>query len=520
MMKIAFRADATIQIGTGHIMRCLTLADALREHGVQTSFICRDLPGFPAKLFKDRGHELHMLPAPLDDKFTPQGGPAHAAWLRVPWEEDAAQTSRVLQRLGKLDWLVIDHYALDCCWEESLRPYTKKIMVIDDLADRNHDCDLLLDQTMAASDNSYVNLVPPACHFLLGPKYALLRPQFFRYRENALERKKRVSKIRNVLIAMGGTDPENITGIVLQGLDLLDDKNINVTVVLGSSAPYLSKVAQQAQNFSFPVRVLSDVKKMAELMAEQDVCVGSGGMTAWERCVLGVPSIVIVFADNQAHVIDTLSAQGAVYFLGKAKEIFPKDIKNALFFLKENPETYRTMVDNCLKVCDGKGTKRVLSSILAMGITLRLAEARDCRQYWAWANDPIVRESSFSSATIPYEDHVKWFHSKLDDPESFLYVADLMDGTPVGQIRFEYSVPQTIISVSVGERFRGFGLGTPLIKKSVVLFREQFSELSKIIAKIRLENDASIAMFQRSGFVNVGIFQRLSGDSFVQMILN
>jgi len=519
MMKIAFRADASIRIGTGHIMRCLTLADALRRHGAQTVFICRDLPGFPTKLFRDSGHELHMLPAPLEEKFISREEPSHSAWLGVPWEEDVAQTSQVLQNSGKLDWLVIDHYALDWRWEESLRPYTKKIMVIDDLADRKHDCELLLDQAMAATDNRYANLVPPACQFLLGPEYALLRTQFLQYRKNPIEKKKSRSYIRNVLVAMGGTDPENISGIILQGLELLDDKEIKVTVVLGSSAPHLSEVTNQAQNLSFPVRVLSDVKNMAELMAEQDVCVGSGGMTAWERCALGVPSIVILFADNQARVIDTLSTKGAAYFLGKAKEISPENIRTALHVLKEDPETYRTMVDNCLKVCDGKGTKRVLSTILARGITLRLAETRDCRQYWEWANDPVVREASFSSAPIPYDDHVKWFHTKLNDPESFLYVAELMDGASVAQIRFDCENKIAFIDVSVDRKFRDLGIGSKILGEGIKIFRSHRPNFL-IKSEVFVRNIASQRIFQQNGFIKEKIMQNETKEKYITFILN
>ncbi len=178
-MRVVFRADASIQIGTGHVMRCLTLADALRERGVETLFICRDLAGFSAEMFVSRGHDIRMLAAPQGVRQATPNEPVHAKWLEVSWEEDAKETGEILESVGEVDWLVVDHYALDFKWESLLYSNVSKIMVIDDLADRRHECDLLLDQNLYDNMNvRYQERTPAACKHILGPQFALLRSEF------------------------------------------------------------------------------------------------------------------------------------------------------------------------------------------------------------------------------------------------------------------------------------------------------------------------------------------------------
>ena len=180
-MKVAIRVDASNKIGTGHVIRCLTLAIQMRRSGDFVLFICRELPGHLCELIESNGFDVFRLPAKKIqfESIAHSSGTPHASWLGVDWETDAAQTYDCMLSHGFFDWLIVDHYAIDYCWEKKLSPLTKKLMVIDDLANRKHDCDLIIDQNLYSKfERRYDNLVPKNCHKLLGPKYVLLRKEF------------------------------------------------------------------------------------------------------------------------------------------------------------------------------------------------------------------------------------------------------------------------------------------------------------------------------------------------------
>jgi len=226
-MKIFVRADASVQIGTGHVMRCLTLADELRGRDAEIVFVCREFAGNLCGYIEEKGYVVHRLPV---SDAPDQGVGAdlkHAAWLGADWQTDGGQVEEIIKRLAApLDWLIVDHYALDERWEEYLRPYVKKIMVIDDLADRAHDCDLLLDQNFYENlESRYDGLVSAWCKKLLGPKYALLRPEFREARKNL---RKRDGHVKRIMIFFGGSDPANETTKALEAIRMLKRPDIAV----------------------------------------------------------------------------------------------------------------------------------------------------------------------------------------------------------------------------------------------------------------------------------------------------
>jgi UDP-2,4-diacetamido-2,4,6-trideoxy-beta-L-altropyranose hydrolase len=481
-------------------MRCLTLADALRERGFETLFICRELDGFSAKMITDRGHDLRLLPAPEKTNQVLPNNPAHAPWLGVPWGQDAEQTNEILQSLGSVDWLVVDHYALDFRWEGRLRSRVQKIMVVDDLADRRHDCDLLLDQTLAASEERYRSLVHEECDLLLGPRYAMLRPEFALNRDAALEKRKQTTSIRKILVAMGGTDPFNITERSLQGIELLGNKKLEVTVVLGSSAPHLKAITEKAQKSKLRVSVLTDVQNMAEIMVDHDLCIGSGGMTSWERCVLGLPSLTITLADNQEPVLRELDSLGGTKHIGTFDSIEPVDVRDGMLEFFENIPSFHGMAVTGHEICDGRGTGRIVSSIYASSLSLRPATSDDCHIYWEWANDPTVREQAFSQEFIPYAKHIVWFQNKLSNPDSFLFVWLLGNRTKIGQVRFDCENSEALIDISIDKKYRGYGLGNVILIKSIyhmLLIRKDI----KFKACVLKNNIVSQKIFTDIGFI-------------------
>jgi UDP-2,4-diacetamido-2,4,6-trideoxy-beta-L-altropyranose hydrolase len=300
---IVFRADASVDIGTGHVMRCLTLAQALRKNGARCSFVTRALPGNLSQRLSDEGFDVTVLPAPSGTP--PAGPPAYAAWAGVDWSKDAMETRATFSK-DQPDWLVLDHYAFDARWQRVAKPYGTRLMVIDDLADRPHDCDLLLDQNLGQEKANYKGLVPDACTFLMGPQYALLRPDFLEVREQALARRAK-QDFRQLLITMGGVDRVDATSVVLGALrDAPLPKDLCITVVMGSTAPALKRVQSLAKRMPWPTEVVVDVTNMAMRMAAADLAISTGGGTTWERLFLQLPSLVMPIADNQVTYLKLL----------------------------------------------------------------------------------------------------------------------------------------------------------------------------------------------------------------------
>lgn len=358
-MRIAFRTDASLQIGTGHVMRCLTLADALREHGAQCRFICRPHSGHLLDLIAKRGHQAIALPA-VNDHYKAPADPAHAAWLGTDWATDAEQTSKVLDQ-QPMDWLVVDHYALDHRWEQAMRPACHRLMVIDDLADRPHDCDLLLDQNLGRTEHHYDDLLKAGTQRLIGPHYALLRPEFAQWREYSLARRTQ-PKLEHLLITMGGVDQGNVTGQILGALKICElPQNLQITVVMGPKAPWLSQVQSLAVEMPWPTKVLVGVNNMAQLMANSDLAIGAAGSTSWERCCLGVPTIQLVLAENQKAIAEVLVKEGAAILIEAEK--LQQDLPVLLKQLGETP-TPQSMICSAFDEADGKGTARIIELII------------------------------------------------------------------------------------------------------------------------------------------------------------
>jgi UDP-2,4-diacetamido-2,4,6-trideoxy-beta-L-altropyranose hydrolase len=362
-MHIVFRTDASLQIGTGHVMRCLTLADSLRERGSQSTFICRPHTGHLQNLIQQRGHSVTAL-APADDAFIASSDPSHAQWLGTNWYSDSEQTRQALG--GHVaDCLVVDHYALDRRWEQAMRPLARSILVIDDLADRPHHCDLLLDQNLGRRPEHYKELVPPHCQVLTGSRYALLRPEFSTMRAYSMERRKTQPALRQLLITMGGVDQPNATGKVLQVLKTCAlPIESRITVVMGLTAPWLKSVKALAAQMPWPTLVVVNINDMAQRMADSDLAIGAAGSSSWERCCLGLPSILVILADNQNTSCAELGAIGAAEIIGKLEHIEQR-LPDQLSSFLAIPQTLKTCSDAASSVCDGTGTTFVVNKILS-----------------------------------------------------------------------------------------------------------------------------------------------------------
>ncbi len=371
-MKVALRADASLQMGSGHVMRCLTLADALKARGAQCHFISRAHPGHLLEAIYQRGYKVNSLVAPVIRAqaaiktiaikvLDPQQEPAHAAWLGSTWQADAQETAAVLADLQP-NWLVVDHYALDQRWETALQPHYQKLMVIDDLADRPHCCDLLLDQNLGSEPEHYAQWVPAHCQVLTGPHYALLRPEFAELRPYSLQRRQARPALRQLLITMGGVDQPNATGQVLQALKSCSlPADCSITVVMGLTAPWLKNVRELAAQMPWPTEVVVNVNDMARRMADSDLAIGAAGSTSWERCCLGLPTLMVVLAENQQASAQSLEAAHAARLIGSVSNIATQ-LPQALRELFDSKHPTRMSLA-ASAITNGQGVEKILKTM-------------------------------------------------------------------------------------------------------------------------------------------------------------
>lgn len=338
---VAFRVDASQEIGYGHVTRCLALADALAELGFSSKFILRKHSNWAVEIIRRHGHTATLLTACLNSgKEDIESGRAHGHWLDMPCKEDARQTLQALAA-DPVGCVVIDHYGLDYRWEGFIRQATGAVIaVIDGLADRKHDCDLLLDPTYCEEGaRRWDGLVPRETRLLVGPRYALLRPEFA---EALSLRRARSGEIRRILIAFGGSDPSNATSVALEAVFLLGRGDLPIDVVVGGDNPKAAEIRERCARHGC-ARFHFDTTEMAKLMAEADVAIGGGGTMMWERLFLGLPAIVVSIAPNQVALSERVAETGAVLYLGPVEKTNPSQIMQALAVLVGAPERVRRM---------------------------------------------------------------------------------------------------------------------------------------------------------------------------------
>lgn len=362
-MRVTFRTDASSQIGTGHVVRCLTLADALREQGAECQFVCREHEGHLMDHICSRGYQVDALPR-ADANASSESDLAHADWLGVDWSTDAREMQQ-LTADTKFDWLIVDHYALDHRWESALRSSCKRIMAIDDLADRQHDCDLLLDQNYGSSAGRYLGLVRANCIQCHGPEYALLKPV---YAERRAQLSVRNGQVNRALIYFGGgADAADLTGIATRAFQVPELADIALDIVVGAAYAHqlsLEELVAKRGNATIH-RQLPD---LAELMVRADLAVGAGGATTWERCCLGLPTIMVSIAENQNATSEYLSRQEVIHLV--EMDIFRSvtRLSSEIIGLTNSQGSLSDLSEKSRTVTDGLGVTRIIEKMAAFEI--------------------------------------------------------------------------------------------------------------------------------------------------------
>jgi len=341
-------------------MRCLTLAGELKEKGADVFFITRIMSGDIFNLIERNGFRVYLLPCKEALVDIKKDG-SRVNRLGVNWETDAEQTIEFLCREHPIDWLIVDHYVLDHQWEVQMRSFVRKIIVIDDLADRSHDCDFLIDQNLyEGMGTRYEGLIPEYCRKLMGPRYTLLRPEFIKARSNLRERD---GNVRRILIFFGGSDLNNETEKALDAVWLLNSHDIVVDVIVGALNPHKEEIERLCSTRP-NVNYYCQTENMAEFMVKADLAISAGGSTTWERCCVGLPAIIIAIAENQINISKALSNAGAGIYLGTSKQVTKEMIAQSIANVMKSSEVMINISKRARSLVDGNGVSRVITCMM------------------------------------------------------------------------------------------------------------------------------------------------------------
>lgn len=505
MRRIAIRVDASLLMGTGHVMRCLTLAAVLRSKGAEIRFLSRELPGHLHGLIRQQGYALHVLPPPGEGEAPHAGGLAHAAWLGVSMARDADQCLGALESLEPFEWLIVDHYAIDADWQRKLRKVARRIGVIDDLADRHHDADLLLDQALLPdAEERYASLLPAACIRMLGPDYALLRPEFAAARLRAQPR----GELRRLLVFLGGVDAGGYTRLALEALALSVLRDCPTDVVVGAANPAAADLREYCARHP-TLHFHQQVRDMAELMLAADLSIGAGGSTTWERACLGLPTVILVVADNQRPSAQAMGAAGKAWVL-EAGGLDVAVLARQLDAIAADPAQLLRVSQLNLELADGRGAERVARRLLAPEPQLRRAVGGDMRQVYEWRNAEDTRRHSHSSDVIPFADHQRWFERVLADPQRALLIAE-DQGRPVGVLRYDVQQHGALVSIYLVPGCGGAGYGPAILSAGSRWLAAEYPDVQTVVGEVLEANVASHRAFREAGYVfkNQAYEQRL-----------
>jgi len=495
---LIIRVDANTQIGIGHLMRCLALAQAWKDTGGKVIFITACQSEELLQRPREEGFGIHLLGRPYPD----------------PGDWD--RTKDVLASHPNA-WVVLDGYHLDETYQQKIKKAGHRLLVIDDMAHLKHYyADIVLNQNLHAEQLHYS--CEPCTRLLLGTHYVLLRREFLAWKEW----KREIPEVaRRVLVTLGGGDPENHTLKVIQTLQKVDVSDLEAIVVVGASNPHADMLEAEVKETHIPLRLMCDAKNMPELMAQADVAISGSGATVWELLFLRMPTLVLILADNQRYIAEQIESRGAGGNLGWVGNISTKSLAKSITLLLKDSELRTKMSEKARQIVDGQGAQRVVALIRearACVLKLRAVMQKDCQLLWEWVNDPVVRAASFSTEPIPWENHVRWFRTKLSDPNCHYYILLSQEGVPVGQVRFDTSADKAEISISIAFDFRGSGFGAEGIRiASKHLFQE--TAIARIYAHIKPSNNTSTYAFTKAGYRLDGI-KAVKGHRALRMVLD
>jgi UDP-2,4-diacetamido-2,4,6-trideoxy-beta-L-altropyranose hydrolase len=458
-------------------MRCLALAQGWHERGGDALFaFTSSISALEHRIHSDRLEFVQL-------KSTPGSS------------DDATQTIEQA-RARQISWIVADGYRFDAPWQRQIKEAGLKLLIVDDYGHAKHySADFVLNQNLGASSVLYANREAHT-RLLLGTRYVLLRHEFLKWRD---WRRTTEERARRILVTLGGSDADNTILKVLQAVSRL--KECKIKVVIGGNNPSSDALQATVRDETSGVQLIYNAINMPELMAEADIGIAAGGLTAWELAFMGLPSLLLSLSDNQISNVEHLNALGAARSLGCSTGV---QMQAAIQALLDDPEARAEMSRRGQALVDGEGSVRVWLHLNETTLLLRRVTDDDCRLVWQWANDPMVREVSFSDEPISWKNHVRWFSARQQDPHCYFWIACDRDGHPVGQVRFEARSDPVTISVSLDAKHHGRSLGVLLIwLASQKLFCE--TAIDGINAYIKPDNERSVRAFSKAGFQRAGL---------------
>ncbi|MFI8622103.1 UDP-2,4-diacetamido-2,4,6-trideoxy-beta-L-altropyranose hydrolase [Marinomonas sp. NPDC078689] len=497
MLNVVIRTDASLHIGSGHVMRCLVLADALRAAGHNVMFLTRPQKGDLIEVITGRGFPVYKLSQP-ERWSTPKTTSDYAAWLQMDEIEDAEEC---IAQLNNIDLVVVDHYGIGIKWHKRIKlQYPCKIMVIDDLV-REHSADLIIDQTLLREPSEYTRSHPVSL-ILTGTDYAIIHPDFAKYHSINLERSNKERQRHHVLLSMGGVDGPNATLKVLKALKRDFVEPPLTTVLLSTRAPHYQQIKFFSEKEKDWVTHIDFVENMAEFMSMFDVAIGAPGSSSWERACLGIPSILVPLAENQRAICSTLVDVGASLQLDIS--LIDKKLKSSYNQLLTH---YHKMKITNFKLCDGLGTKRIMEdveSIFNFSLELRCAELADISLVFEWQCAPQTRRYALNKEPPSFLEHQEWMRRKLSENDNYFYVIEYKESIkgnadPVGVIRLDLTA-KNIYTISIFIAPNYFGRG--IAKKALALL-DRLHPSVIINAVVLKENVVSQALFSGAGYIKI-----------------
>ncbi len=494
---ILIRTDANERIGSGHIMRCLALAQAWRAAGHRAAFI----------IASDRSW--------IEPWLESEGFGAFYLSVEPGGTDDRKQTKAIAKN-ESADWVVLDGYYFGHDFQNDIKSTGSSVLFIDDYGHADHySADIILNQNIYADQDLYKNR-DSHVQLLLGTHYVLLRTEFLNWDKYKREIPNVADKI---LVTLGGSDINNCTGKVIEALGNVMGSEMEAQVLVGPSNANYTKLRSQIEGLSSLISLETHVTNMPEKMAWADMIISGSGTTTWELSFMGLAGLVIIMADNQIDIAKEVDRVGLAVNLGWANDLSPKAIGENLKELIRDPNKRSEMSSIGRQLVDGLGARRVVVAMDSREtLSLRRVTQADCHLVWRWANDPQVRAASFSSDNIALDEHVKWFENKLNDDGYLGLIAIDRNNEPIGQVRFDPKDDQTIIDISIDKKHRGLGYGTKVLSLAVKEFFDK-TDFSIVHAYVKTGNVVSLAAFKKAGF-EVENDEFIEGCAAVHLVLS
>lgn len=477
-------AECGVRIGTGHVMRCLALAQSWKRSGGSVTFLVPE--GSPG----------------IEQRISAEG------FLLETWDQHQFAEAAVncAQHL-KPQVVVLDGYNFGVREQSTLSHAGIAVMAVDDYGHSpEYPVRWILNQNAGAREETYVRRGKDTS-LLLGTAYALLRDEFSPWIGWG---RSIPGKAKKLLVTIGGSDPDNLSMAILESIATLGDADLQVVVVAGSSNPHLQSLEEATRRLPLQIRIVQNALDIPSLMAWADIAISGAGGTSYELCYMGLPSMLFVIAENQSRVAEQLAKMSVAECAGRACDFDHTKFAKNLQLLIDSPDQRQAMSNRARGLVDCLGAERVRGALMGRELNLRPAREHDCQLLFSWANDPAVRTASFHSAPVSWEGHQKWFGLKLQDPHSVIYIGENRAGETVGQVRFYLEDGRATLSVLVAPRFRGTGWGRELVGFSIrTLARGHF--IKYVDAFVKPDNRASIRLFEAAGFLRAGN-ARVSGQ--------